>query len=112
MCSVEEGTTIAMKPGGSVSLVRRSAIGDALMSMGALIVLLGILAAFDPRVREQVSLSLSPGAPSAQIAQASTTVRSLSGVVIDAVRDQSIEHAPMVIFVMAGVVLLLFMLRT
>jgi hypothetical protein len=95
-----------------VSLVRRRAIGDALMSMGALIVLFGLLAAFDPRLREQVVLRMSPGQPTAQIAQASASVRSLSTVVMEAVRDQSIEHAPMVIFVLAGTVLLLFMLRT
>jgi hypothetical protein len=95
-----------------VSLVRRRAIGDALMSMGALIVLLGMLAAFDDRVREQLSLRMSPGQPTAQIAQAGATVRSLSSVFIEAVRDQSIEHAPMVIFVGAGALLLLFMLRT
>jgi hypothetical protein len=68
--------------------------------------------AFDGRVRDQIALRMSPGQPTAQIAQASATVRSLSAVIAEAVRDQTIEHAPMVIFVGAGTVLLLFMLRT
>jgi hypothetical protein len=95
-----------------VSLVRKRAIGDAVMSVSALVVLFGMLAAFDPRVREQIALRMEPGQPSAQVAQASAALRSLSAVVIEAVRDQSIEHAPMVIFVLVGTVLLLFMLRT
>jgi hypothetical protein len=33
-------------------------------------------------------------------------------VVTEAVRDQSIEHAPLVIFVLAATVLMMFMLRT
>ena len=36
------------------------------------------------------------------MADAGATVRSLTGVVMIAVRDQSIEHAPLVIFVLAG----------
>ena len=80
--------------------------------MGALCVLITMLATFDPRVREQIALRMSAGQPSAQVAQAGATIRSLSSVVVEAVRDQSIEHAPLVIFVLAGSVLLLFMLRT
>ena len=82
------------------------------MSMGALIVLFGMLAAFDGRVREQIALRMSPGQPTAQVAQAGAALRSFSAVMFEAVRDQSIEHAPMVIFVLVGTVLLLFMLRT
>jgi hypothetical protein len=92
--------------------VRKRAIGEAIVSMGALCVLIALLATFDPRVREQIALRMSPGQPSVQVAQAGATVRSLSAVVVEAVRDQSIEHAPLVIFVLAGSVLLLFMLRT
>jgi hypothetical protein len=112
-CSGAAGTTIANEQRGlMVSLVRKRAVGDALMSMAALLVLIATLALIDDRVRDQISRSLAPGQPSAQVAQAGATLRGLSSVVFVAVRDQSIEHAPMVTFVLAGTVLLVFMLRT
>jgi hypothetical protein len=86
------------------------AFGDFLISAGALVALVLMLAAFDGRVREQISLRVS--SPSEQVAGAGVAVRDLASVVFDAVRDQSIEHAPLVIFVLAATVLLLFMLRT
>lgn len=95
-----------------MSLVRKRAIGDTLISVAMLCVLIAMLAAFDARVREQISLRVSAGQPTAQVANAEATVRNLASVVILAARDQSIEHAPLVIFVLAATVLLLFMLRT
>ena len=94
-----------------MSLVKKRAVGDALMSVAALAVLITILAAMDERMRKEVMLRVN-GDASAQIASATATVNSLAAVVIDAVRDQSIEHAPLVIFVLLAGVLLLFMLRT
>jgi hypothetical protein len=88
------------------------AFGEALMSVGALLALILTLAAFDVRVRDEISMRLGAGGPSAQVADASATVRNLAGVVFDAMRDQSIEHAPLVIFVLAATVLVMFMLRT
>ena len=70
------------------------------------------LAAFDGRVREQIWLRVGAGQTSAQVADAGGMVRSLASVVFYAVRDQCIEHAPLVIFVLAATVLVLFMLRT
>jgi hypothetical protein len=95
-----------------VSLVRKRAIGEVLISVGSLGVLIAMLAAFDPRVREQISMRVSAGQPAAQAANAEATVRNLTSVIFLAARDQSIEHAPMVIFVLLAIVLLLFMLRT
>ena len=105
------GTAIAMKRGGLVSLMRKRAIGDALISVGALCALIGILVAFDARVREQISMRVGAGQSAVQVAKAEATVRNLASVVIVAARDQSIEHAPLVIFVLAATVLLLCMLR-
>ena len=86
-------------------------MGDALMSMSGLVVLVATLAAMDERMRQEVMLRIN-GDPAAQLSSAGATVRSLTAVIIEAVRDQSIEHAPLVIFVVIGAVLLLFMLRT
>jgi hypothetical protein len=86
-------------------------MGDAVLSVGALGVLITVLAAMDQRMREQVMLRIH-GDPSAQLSSASATLRSLTAIVVKSVHDQSIEHAPMVIFVLLAVVLLVFMLRT
>jgi hypothetical protein len=94
-----------------VSLVRKRAVGEALMSISGLAVLVATLAAMDERMREQVMLRVN-GDPAAQLSNASATVQSLTATILTAVRDQSIEHAPLVIFVVIGAVLLLFMLRT
>lgn len=90
----------------------RRAFSDTLISVTALCALVLILASLDERVRDQVSLRIAPGQASAQIADAGATVTNLTGVVVTAVRDQSIEHSPLVIFVLAAGVLVLFMLRT
>ena len=88
-------------------------LSDAMISIGALGALLMTLVAVDDRVREQVSLRFSgSGGASAQLAAAGATVRDLGAVVMDAVHDQSISHAPLLIFVLAATVLVLFMLRT
>lgn len=94
-----------------MSLVRKHAIGDVIMSMGTVAVLIAILAAKDERMRHEVMLRVH-GDPSAQMASAGATIHSLTAVVISVVKTQSIEHAPLVIFVLAATVLLAFMLRT
>lgn len=86
-------------------------LGEAAISVGALGALLMTLVAVDDRVREQVTIRFGGGA-SAQLTAASSHVRDLGAVIMDAMRDQSIEHAPLLIFVLAATVLVLFMLRT
>lgn len=89
----------------------RRAAGDALVSVGALIILLLALVIVDGRVREQISLR-SSAQPSAQLVSAGAQVRDLASVAFEAARDQSLEHAPLMIFALAATVLVLFMLRT
>jgi hypothetical protein len=80
------------------------------MSAVALAIILMVLVSFDSRVREQVDLRLS--SPSAVVSEASHGLRSLAGIIPDALRAQSIDRAPLLIFVFGTVMLLLFMLRT
>lgn len=89
----------------------RRGFGETMISIGGLVLVLLALVMFDDRVREQVSLRLS-ASPTAQLTSASVQARDLAGVIFDAARDQSIEHAPLMIFVLAATVLVLFMLRT
>ncbi len=87
-------------------------IGDALISIGAVTLLLAILVSVDERVRQQVSLRLTRSEAQSELRGAGVQAHDLAGVIIDAARHQSIEHAPMMIFVLAGSVLFLCMLRT
>jgi hypothetical protein len=89
----------------------RRVIGDALVSVGTLGLLLLGLMSVDARVRERVAqIVTSPG--SADLTGVGLQVREVASVVLTAARDQSIEHAPLMIFTVAAVVLVLFMVRT
>ena len=81
------------------------------MSAGTVVVLLLVLIAFDDRVREQVSAHLH-ARPSLQLASAGRQLGDLSAVIAHAAREQSLGHAPLLIFTLAAAVLVLFMLRT
>jgi hypothetical protein len=88
----------------------RRVFGDAVISLGGVLVLLLTLVSIDPRVREQVSTVLNqPGSTATTI---SSQVGVISSVALSAAQDHSIANAPLLIFVVAASVLLLFMLRT
>jgi hypothetical protein len=70
------------------------------------------LAALDIRVRDQVASLLSGRGPSGELVSAGSYIETLISVVATAVRDQSMERAPLVMFSLAALVLVLFMLRT
>lgn len=86
----------------------RRAAQDALISIGALAVLLLGLVSIDARVREHADRIMN-GAASADFGQ---QLSSIGSMVLVAARDQSVAHAPLAIFVAAAAVLLLAMLRT
>jgi hypothetical protein len=92
--------------------VRRSSFSGPLTALGGVSVLLLGLAAIDERVRGQIVSLLRGGAPSAELASVGEQVEGLAVTVMQALRHQSIEHAPLVIFALAAMVLVLFMLRT
>ncbi|HKB11088.1 MAG TPA: hypothetical protein VKD69_10550 [Vicinamibacterales bacterium] len=83
---------------------------EVLLTVGTLTVLVMVLVAVDPRVREQVSMRVS--APTVSIADAGNHARDLTSVISQAARRQSLEHAPLLIFGLVATVLVLFMLRT
>jgi hypothetical protein len=89
----------------------RKALGDALMSAGSVLILLMVLVAVDDRVRAAV-WQKTTAAPSMELVSAGYQVQNIVHVVASAARDQSIEHAPLLIFALAAGVLTLFMLRT
>jgi hypothetical protein len=90
----------------------RRGLGEAAISLLALGVLLAALVAVDDRVRERVVRFLGTKPNSAELVGAGKEISGVVAVVFDAVKDQSMAHAPLVIFALAATVLVLFMLRT
>jgi hypothetical protein len=74
--------------------------------------LLAGLVSVDDRVRQQVGLRLTAASARHELSSAGVQVHDLVAVIVDAARHQSIEHAPMMLFVLAASVLFVFMLRT
>jgi hypothetical protein len=90
----------------------RRGFSDALISGGALAVLLIGIVAVDERVRAQLSLRFSGASASSELMHAGRGAREIVGVLAVAAKDLSFDHAPLMIFVLAASVLVLFMLRT
>ncbi len=88
--------------------VARPRFGDAIVSIVCLATVFGALVVIDDRVRDRFS-GLFQEAASGDLA---SRFSGLFDAVFQAARDQSIANAPMLIFTVVGVVLLLFMLRT
>ena len=89
----------------------RRAMGDALMTAGSALVLVITLVAFDDQVRERASQLLSSSS-TLTLAGVGYHLRDVSAILLASAHQQSLAHAPLLIFSLAGVVLVLFMLRT
>ncbi len=91
----------------------RGGLGDTLISTGALVILLVAIVSMDTRVRDHV-MRLVPGggAASSEITSVARQASDTASAVMGAARDQSIEQAPLVIFVTVATILVLFMVRT
>jgi hypothetical protein len=84
---------------------------EGLMSAATVVILLMVLIGADDRVRDRLSLRLVTH-PSVELASVSRQVIDIANVISQAAREQSIGHAPLLIFTLAAAVLVLFMLRT
>ena len=89
----------------------RRAFGEGLMSAGAVTIVMLTLIALDGRVREQLVLRFAAH-PTKQLSSAGESLRDLTAVIFEAAHDQTIDHAPLLIFALVATVLVLFMLRT
>jgi hypothetical protein len=89
----------------------RRAFGEALMSVGTVAVVLLLLVSFDDRVRAEFSQRYVAN-PTQEVASAGLQARHITTVIATAAREQSLAHAPMLIFALVATVLVLFMLRT
>jgi hypothetical protein len=87
----------------------RRVFGDAMISLCAVLGLLLMLVAIDPRVRFQVA---SMWGGSGTTTSVSRDLAEISTVLVSSVRDHGIDNAPLMIFALVATVLVLFMLRT
>jgi hypothetical protein len=91
--------------------MRRATTGFITTGAGACAILVG-LAIIDDRVRAEIAGLASGRAGAGELQSAGLRIRELGLVVLYAVRDQSIEHAPLTLFALAALVLFVLMLRT
>jgi hypothetical protein len=70
------------------------------------------LAIIDERVREHVVGLASGRGPSGELVSAGERLAELARVTLLAVREQSIEHAPLTLFALVALVLFTLMLRS
>lgn len=88
----------------------RRALSDAVISTTALALLLTMLVSVDPRLRGQARSAISSPGPSVSLVM--SEVRGVSRTAWDGVQVQTFATAPMAMFGIAAVVLVLFVLRT
>ena len=82
---------------------------QTLLSLGAFALVLGALIYVDPRVRDRFEAMVSGGDG---ISSWNSRAIDLANTLVEAIRHQSIENGPLMIFAVVGVVLFLFMVRT
>ena len=90
----------------------RPRLHGGLATAAGLCALVSGLAIIDPRVRGEIARVLSSPPPAQELSSVGEIVRQFGFIVFQALRDQTIEHAPLVIFGLAAMVLVLLMSRT
>jgi hypothetical protein len=82
---------------------------QSMLSVGVFALVLGVLVIFDERVRDRFSLLVSSGGG---LTPWGDRLSDLGGALASAVKYQSIENAPLLIFTTVGAMLFLFMVKT
>jgi hypothetical protein len=77
--------------------------------IGAIVVGLAVI---DERVRSEVAALVTGRGAAGEIAGFGVRVQELGLIALQAVRDQSIEHAPLTLFALLALVLFVLMIRT
>jgi hypothetical protein len=89
----------------------RRSFGEVLMTVGAITLLLLLLALADDRVRQHLTGRVL-AQPSAEAATLVARAQSGARMVAEVVRSESRTHTPVVVFTIAATILVVFMLRT
>jgi hypothetical protein len=100
-----DGTRVALREDKDPTMKRKQWI----MSLVVFAVIIGGLVSIDPRVRDQFMGLVSGGDG---IATWDDRALDLGNAIAGAIRHQSIDNAPVLLFATVGVVLFVFMVRT
>jgi hypothetical protein len=92
--------------------MRRPSMLGGFTAMAGISALVVGLALVDDRVRLQLTRVFSGRPPTAEIASFGGQAQELLRVTWQAIQDQSIENAPLVVFSVAALVLVVWMTRT
>jgi hypothetical protein len=108
------GMALAMtSPSMDSGTPRAKRAGDVLMSLGTLAVLVLVIVAADPRVRDVIRQRVgTPALASSEMTSASARTRGMVRYVVHLAQDQSQRNAPLMIFLAAASMLTAFMIRT
>lgn len=87
-------------------------VRSVVAAAASLLTLAGGLAIIDERVRYALVHLTDGSGPTGELAQASADLQGTTRLILDAIRDQSIEHAPLTLFAIGAMALVLFMTRT
>jgi hypothetical protein len=90
----------------------RRVLGEALISMAALVILLAALAAIDPRVRDHVrGVVLRKDTLAADVARVNADAHNVVTFFSDATHEHGLNHAALGVFVVVATGLVVAMLR-
>jgi hypothetical protein len=90
----------------------RKVIGEALMSMAALVILLAVLAALDPRIREHAkNVLVRKDTLAADVSRMNAEAHDAVAVVRWSAREHGLDHAALAVFVVVATGLVVAMLR-
>jgi hypothetical protein len=84
---------------------------DLATSLAGFMAVLVTLVVFDDRVARQLAI-MSRHNPQREVVVMRDWLEALGSALALAVRDQSIEHAPMLVFTAVAILLVIFMVRT
>ncbi len=83
---------------------------QSMLSLGIFALVLGVLVVFDERVRDRFTHLVAGGGDG--ITPWGDRLSDLGGALATAIRYQSIENAPLLVFATVGAMLFLFMVKT
>src|SRR5690349_12485054 len=107
------GLAILMMINMSATMRRPSNVPlNILVATGGMTALFGGIAAFDPRVREQLAQIVTGRGATGELGGALAHVQQVTYSSLQVLHDQGIAYAPLTVFGIAAVVLVLFMTRT
>jgi hypothetical protein len=85
---------------------------DWVGTVAGFLLVLGTLVVLDPRVAHRLSHLTSRGPGGSELRGVADQAGSLGSALLMAVKDQSLDHAPMLVFTVVALLLVGFMLRT